>query len=102
MQGEGIMGTIDFVLSAGAIVIGIMLLTGHGSVFLKGGDAERRKKLYDEEKLEKASGTAMLGIGIVTAIDHFTTSVSAKIGYVVVILVILAGLIYYLRTKCRK
>ena len=52
--------------------------------------------------MEKASGICLLLIGIATAIDIFTTSVSAEIVYVVVILVILIGYTFVVRTRCRK
>ncbi len=96
------MDALDLILTVGAVVIGIMLLTGHGSFFMSGGDAVKRKKLYDEEKMEKASGIALLAIGVVTGIDHFTTTMTAKIVYIVVLVIILAVLIYYLKTKCKK
>lgn len=96
------MGALDLILTVGAIVIGIMLLTGHGSFFMSGGDSVKRKRLYDEEKMERASGIALLAIGVITGIDHFTTTVAAKIGYIVVLVIILVVLIYYLKTKCKK
>ena len=96
------MDALDLILTVGAVVIGIMLLTGHGSFFMSGGDAVKRKKLYDEEKMEKASGIALLAIGVLTGIDHITTTVTAKIVYIVVLVIILAVLIYYLKTKCKK
>lgn len=94
--------TLDFVLTFGAIIIGILLLTGHGSFFMKGGDARKRQKLYDEKKMEKASGIALILIGIATGIDSFTTSVAAKIAYIVVLGVIFVLLVYYMRAKCKK
>ena len=32
----------------------------------------------------------------------FTTGMAFKIGYIVVLLIIIVGLMYYLRVKCRK
>ena len=52
--------------------------------------------------MEKVSGICMLLIGIATGIDAFTTSVTAKIVYVVVLFVILAVFVFLLKTKCRK
>lgn len=94
--------TLDYILTFGSIIAGIMLLTGHGDVFMKGGDVQKRKTIYDEKKMEKASGIAMILIGIVTGIDSFTTSVYAKLVYVAVLLVIMAVLTYYLKVKCKK
>ena len=79
-----------------------MLLTGHGAVFMKGGNTQARSRKYDEKKMEKVSGICMLLIGIATGIDAFTTSVTAKIVYVVVLFVILAVFVFLLKTKCRK
>ncbi len=94
--------TFSYILAIAAAVIGIMLLTGHGSVFMKGGNTQARAKKYDEKKMEKVSGICMLLIGIATGIDAFTTSVTAKIVYVVVLFVILAVFLFLLKTKCRR
>lgn len=94
--------TLDFILTFAAIVVGIMLLTGNGGIFMKGGNTELRKKLYDEKKMEKSSGIALILIGIATGIDSYTTGVAAKVAYIVVLIVILAALIYYLKAKCKK
>lgn len=94
--------TLDFILTFAAIVVGIMLVTGNGGIFMKGGNTELRKKLYDEKKMEKSSGIALILIGIATGIDSYTTGVVAKVTYIVVLIVILAALIYYLKAKCKK
>ena len=96
------MDYLDLILTVAALVIGVMLLTGHGSVFMKGGTAEIRRKLYDEKKMEKGCGAALILIGILTGFDMFTTGMVFKIGYIVVLLIIIVGLMYYLRVKCRK
>ena len=49
------MGSLDIFLTVAALVAGVMLLTGHGDVFMKGGNASERKKLYDEKKVQKAT-----------------------------------------------
>lgn len=94
--------TLDYILTFGAIIVGLLLLSGHGSFLMKGGDEYKRKKLYDEKKMEKASGVAMVLVGIVTGIDSFTTGIAAKIAYIVIVFLIFAALIYYLKAKCRK
>ena len=94
--------SFDFVLAGAALIVGIMLLTGHGDIFLKGGNVKLRKEKYDEKKMSLGSGVALLLIGIVTFIDSYTTSLAAKIIYIVVLLLILAGLALFLRFKCRK
>lgn len=94
--------TFGYLLTFAALVGGILLLTGHGGALMKGGNTQERAKKYDTKKMEKASGICLLLIGIATAIDIFTTSVSAEIIYVVVILVILIGYTFVVRTRCRK
>ena len=96
------MDSLSLILTIAAFIVGIMLLTGHGDIFLKGGNADIRKKLYDEEKMAKASGVAFILIGVVSAIDLFTTALAFKIAYIVALLIIIIGLVYYLRVKCKK
>lgn len=61
--------SLNIILTIAAFIVGIMLLTGHGDIFLKGGNSDISKKLYDEEKMAKASGVALILIGVVSAID---------------------------------
>ena len=96
------MDSLSLILTIAAFIVGIMLLTGHGDIFLKGGNADIRKKLYDEEKMAKASGVALILIGIVSAVDLFPTALAFKIAYIVALLIIIIGLVYYLRVKCKK
>ena len=49
--------------------------------------------------MEKASGICLILIGVATGVDAFTTSVAAKIAYVVILFVILAVFLFVLRTK---
>lgn len=94
--------SFDFILAGAALIVGIMLLTGHGDIFLKGGNTKLRKEKYDEKKMSLGSGVALILIGIITFIDSYTTSLAAKIGYIIIILAILAGLVLYLKYKCAK
>ena len=91
--------TFSYVLAIAALVIGVMLLTGHGSVFMKGGNTQARAQKYDEKKMEKFSGICLILIGIATGVDAFTESMAAKIAYVVILFVILAVFLFLLRTK---
>ena len=52
--------SLNIILTIAAFIVGIMLLTGHGDIFLKGGNSDISKKLYDEEKMAKASGVALI------------------------------------------
>ena len=47
--------TFSYILAIAAAVIGIMLLTGHGAMFMKGGNTQARARKYDEKKMEKVS-----------------------------------------------
>lgn len=94
--------TFSYILAIAALVIGVMLLTGHGSVFMKGGNTQARAQKYDEKKMEKVSGLCLILIGIATGVDAFTESMTAKIAYVIVLVVILAVFLFLLRTKCLK
>lgn len=96
------MGTLDVLLTGVCLVVGFLLVIGKGSFFMKGGNDQARKAMYDEKKMEKASGVALLLIGAATGIDMFTDGFTAKMVYIVVLIVILAGLFYYMRTKCKK
>lgn len=95
--------SFDILLTVVALAAGIMLLTGHGDFFLKGGNAELRKAKYDEKKMTKGSGVALILIGILTGIDSYVNGgVVFEIIYVVLILVIMIGLGLYLKFKCAK
>lgn len=94
--------TLDFILAFGALVIGIMFLTGNGGIFMKGGNDKVRKEQYDEKKMEKATGIALLIAGLATAIDSYTTGVAAKSAYLIIIVLVFGGLFWYIKTRCRK
>ena len=94
--------SFSFILTIAALVVGFMLFTGHGSIFMKGGNTQARAQKYDEKKMEKASGICLILIGVATGVDAVTTSVAAKIAYVVSLFVILAVFLFVLRTKCIK
>lgn len=64
--------SFDFLLAGAALIVGILLLTGHGEIFLKGGNTQLRKAKYDEDKMSKGSGVALILIGIMTFIDSYT------------------------------
>ena len=87
--------SFSFILTIAALVVGFMLFTGHGNT-------QARAQKYDEKKMEKVSGICLILIGVATGVDAFTTSVAAKIAYVVILFVILAVFLFVLRTKCIK
>ena len=94
--------SFGLILAVIALVAGIMLLTGHGDILLKGGNTKLRKEKYDEKKMTWGSGVALLLIGVATLIDSYTTSLAAEIIYIIVLIAILGWLVYYLKTKCEK
>lgn len=91
--------SFGLILAVIALVAGIMLLTGHGDILLKGGNTKLRKEKYDEKKMTWGSGVALLLIGVATLIDSYTTSLVAEIIYIIVLIAILGWLVYYLKTK---
>ena len=93
--------TFDLILTFGAVLIGILLLTGNGGFFMKGGNSAVRKVKYDQKKMEKSSGIALILVGLATGIDAYTEGLPAKVAYIVVLLVIFGTLFWYIRTKCR-
>lgn len=94
--------TLGFIIIGISIIGGILLLTGHGEFLMGGGNSDERKKMYDQKKMEKASGVAFLIIGAATIADLFTKTMAAKIAYLIFIVVVFALLIVYLRKKCMK
>ena len=52
--------SFDFILAGIALIVGIMLLTGHGDIFLKGGNTKLRKNCKNINKL--CSKTCCVGI----------------------------------------
>ena len=94
--------SFGLILAVIALVAGIMLLTGHGDILLKGGNTKLRKEKYDEKKMTWGSGVALLLIGVATLIDSYTTSLAAEIIYIIVLIAILGWLVYYLKKKCAK
>ena len=69
--------SFGLILAVIALIAGVMLLTGHGDILLKGGNAKLRKEKYDEKKMTWGSGVALLLIGVATLIDSYTTSLAA-------------------------
>ena len=60
--------SFGLILAVIALIAGVMLLTGHGDILLKGGNAKLRKEKYDEKKMTWGSGVALLLIGVATLI----------------------------------
>ena len=98
----GNMDSLDLILTVAAFIVGIMLLTGHGDIFMKGGNADVRKKLYVEKMMALGCGRALILIGVISSVYMYTIGMDFKIAYIVVLLIIIIGLLYFLRVKCKK
>lgn len=96
------MDSFDMILTVAALVMGVMLLAGRGDILLKGGNADARKKIYDEKKLQKIYGVTLILLGILTALDMVIKSYAYDIVYLVVVIVIFAISVVIVRKKCRK
>lgn len=93
---------IDYILTVAAVVVGIALLSGKGDIFMKGGNTELRKKLYDERKMAKVSGIALILIGAATGLSTLTTNAVVQIVYLVFLIATFIIWVYILKTKCKK
>ena len=96
------MDSFDMILTVAALVMGVMLLAGRGDILLKGGNADARKKIYDEKKLQRVYGVTLILLGILTALDMVIKSYAYDIVYLVVVIVIFAISVVIVRKKCRK
>ena len=77
------MDSFDMILTIAALVMGVMLLTGHGDVLMKGGNAAERKKLYDDKKVQLVSYVY-------------------DIIYLAAVIVIFIIMVVVIRKKCKK
>lgn len=96
------MDSFDLVLTVAALVMGVMLLTGHGDILMKGGNAAERKRLYDEKKIQLISGVTLLIFGVLTGLDMLIKSYVYDIIYLVLVIVIFIAMVVLIRKKCKK
>ena len=96
------MDSFDMILTIAALVMGVMLLTGHGDVLMKGGNAAERKRLYDEKKIQLISGVTLLIFGVLTGLDMLIKSYVYDIIYLVLVIVIFIAMVVLIRKKCKK
>ena len=96
------MDSIDLILTVAALVMGVMLLTGHGDILMKGGNAAERKRLYDEKKIQLISGVTLLIFGVLTGLDMLIKSYVYDIIYLVLVIVIFIAMVVLIRKKCKK
>ena len=93
------MDSFDLILTVAALVMGVMLLTGHGDILMKGGNAAERKRLYDEKKIQLISGVIF---GVLTGLDMLIKSYVYDIIYLVLVIVIFIAMVVLIRKKCKK
>ena len=96
------MESFDLILTVAALVMGVMLLTGHGDILMKGGNAAERKRLYDEKKIQLISGVTLLIFGVLTGLDMLIKSYVYDIIYLVLVIVIFIAMVVLIRKKCKK
>ena len=96
------MDSFDMILTVAALVMGVMLLTGHGDILMKGGNAAERKRLYDEKKIQLISGVTLLIFGVLTGLDMLIKSYVYDIIYLVLVIVIFIAMVVLIRKKCKK
>ena len=96
------MVSFDLILTVAALVMGVMLLTGHGDILMKGGNAAERKRLYDEKKIQLISGVTLLIFGVLTGLDMLIKSYVYDIIYLVLVIVIFIAMVVLIRKKCKK
>ena len=96
------MDSFDMILTIAALVMGVMLLTGHGDIVMKGGNAAERKRLYDEKKIQLISGVTLLIFGVLTGLDMLIKSYVYDIIYLVLVIVIFIAMVVLIRKKCKK
>ena len=96
------MDSFDLILTVAALVMGVMLLTGHGDILMKGGNAAKRKRLYDEKKIQLISGVTLLIFGVLTGLDMLIKSYVYDIIYLVLVIVIFIAMVVLIRKKCKK
>ena len=96
------MDSFDLILTVAALVMGVMLLTGHGDILMKGGNAAERKRLYDEKKIQLISGVTLLIFGVLTGLDTLIKSYVYDIIYLVLVIVIFIAMVVLIRKKCKK
>lgn len=96
------MDSFDLILTVAALVMGVMLLTAHGDILMKGGNAAERKRLYDEKKIQLISGVTLLIFGVLTGLDMLIKSYVYDIIYLVLVIVIFIAMVVLIRKKCKK
>ena len=95
--------SFDFILAGIALIVGIMLLTGHGDIFLKGGNTKLRKEKYDEKKLNLCFACFSFGMAaVIGACGYMNTETFAvQVGLPAIIALVIFVFIAT-NTFCKK
>ena len=96
------METFDLIITIGCLIVGFMMLTGRGDVFLNDKDAAQRNKLYDMKKAQKGYGVAFIVIGAASAVRMRVKTQMGFVIYLVVVIVSLAASVVYMKKCCKK
>lgn len=97
------LGMFDWILAIVLLVVGIMLLTGHGDAIMGGGpNGAERKELYDDKKMQRAFGIGFLLMAAANVITIFIHSFEISIAYMVFIVLIIVAEVIYVRKCCKK
>ncbi len=96
------MGAIDLALTAGCLVVGILMLLGKGGKLLEDKNAPERNKEYDMNKAQKGFGIAFLIIGAASAVSHKVNTQAGFGMYLIIVVLALAGSVVYMKKCCRK
>ena len=94
--------TIGYVITIGALIMGVMFLTGHGGIFMKGGNEKARAERYDMKKVEKYSGIYILALGVGSGADLFVSGLTEEIAYLVYVIVISVIYVAAMKVKCTR
>lgn len=97
------LGIFDWILAIVLLVVGVILVTGHGDSIMGGGQgAEERRRMYDEKRMQKAFGVGFILMAIANVITIFIHSFVISVAYMVFIIVIIVAEIIYVKKYCKK
>ena len=92
----------DYLIAGIALVCGILLLSGHGSILMRGGNEKERNAKYDMKKMERSCGLVAVILGIATLVDSYMNNVAYAIGNMIFVVAMFVGLFIYINKCCRK
>lgn len=96
------MGAIDFVLTVGCLIVGILMLLGKGDKLLEDKNAPDRYKEYDMKKAQKGYGVAFLIIGAASVVSHKINTQAGFGIYLIIVVLALSGSVFYMKKYCGK